>query len=162
MEARPLAPPAGAPGAAGALGEAHLRHPVRGAAAGAGRGRGAGATTGSVVVTAGAASTTVRLGRASLAERTRLGADVKRLAAFLPPVVRALRRSSAASRLDVLAMTARQINVRRICSTALSPCWQTKRTGSRFCRDHKTFELSETLMNQRPSNTTKQAPWLWV
>jgi hypothetical protein len=56
---------------------------------------------------AGGAS--VRVGRASSAVRTRLAPEVKRPAAFLPPVVRALRRSSAASRLDVLAMSARRM-----------------------------------------------------
>jgi hypothetical protein len=58
---------------------------------------------------AGAVAATVRLGRASLAVRTRLGPDVKRLVAFLPPLVSALRRSSAASRLEVLAMSARRM-----------------------------------------------------
>jgi hypothetical protein len=58
---------------------------------------------------AGAVAATVRLGRASLAVRTRLDPDVKRLVAFLPPLVSALRRSSAASRLEVLAMSARRM-----------------------------------------------------
>jgi hypothetical protein len=52
----------------------------------------------------------VRLGRASLAVRTRPDPDVKRLAAFLPALVSARRRSSAASRLEVLAMSARRMN----------------------------------------------------
>jgi hypothetical protein len=34
---------------------------------------------------------------------------VKRLAAFLPPLVSALRRSKAASRLELLAMSARRL-----------------------------------------------------
>jgi len=51
----------------------------------------------------------VRAGRASAAERTLIGAELKRPSAFFPPLVRALRRSSAASRLDVLAITTREI-----------------------------------------------------
>lgn len=48
----------------------------------------------------------VRVARASAALRTRTGVDMYRLSAFLPALVRALRRSRAASRLDVLAMSA--------------------------------------------------------
>jgi len=51
----------------------------------------------------------VREGRASLAERTLMGAELNRPSAFLPPLVRALRRSSAASRLDALAITTREV-----------------------------------------------------
>jgi len=58
-------------------------------------------------VGAGAAAVLVRVGRASDAERTLLGPVLYRPATFLPPVVRALRRSRAASRLDVLAISAR-------------------------------------------------------
>lgn len=53
----------------------------------------------------------VRLGRESDAVRTRPGDELKRPAAFLPPLVRALRRSRAASRLDVLAISARDKDV---------------------------------------------------
>jgi hypothetical protein len=69
--------------------------------------RAAGAGSGAEAVAAGVAL--VRVGRASLALRVRLGPEVNRPAAFLPPSVRARRRSSAASRLDVLAMTARRM-----------------------------------------------------
>jgi hypothetical protein len=54
-------------------------------------------------------ATSVRAGRASATERTLMGAELKRPSAFLPPLVRALRRSSAASRLDVLAITTREV-----------------------------------------------------
>ena len=57
----------------------------------------------------------VRVGRASSTERTRLGPEVNRLAAFLPPLVRALRRSRAASRLDELAMSARRMEYLKRC-----------------------------------------------
>ena len=59
---------------------------------------------------AAAGAEVVRVGRASEAVRTRLEPDVKRLAAFLPPLVSARRRSSAASRLEVLAMSARRMD----------------------------------------------------
>ncbi|MFO0004572.1 MAG: hypothetical protein ACK559_25935, partial [bacterium] len=71
-----------------------------GAEAGAGVGTGADAD---------AMAPSVRAGRASAAERTRMGAELKRPSAFFPPLVRALRRSSAASRLDVLAITTREV-----------------------------------------------------
>jgi hypothetical protein len=82
------------------------------------RGLTAAAATGLAVATTdtedcGAAA--VRVGRASSTERTRLGPDVNRLAAFLPPLVRALRRSKAASRLDVLAMSARRMEYLKWC-----------------------------------------------
>jgi hypothetical protein len=56
-----------------------------------------------------AAAAAVRVGRASSIERTRIVPELNRLAAFLPPLVRALRRSRAAARLDVLAMSARRM-----------------------------------------------------
>jgi hypothetical protein len=68
---------------------------------------------GAEVVAAGAsgegaaAGGSVRVALASAALRTRTGVDMYRLSAFFPAVVRALRRSRAASRLDVLAMSAR-------------------------------------------------------
>ena len=49
----------------------------------------------------------LRLRRASACVRVRLGVERKRPSAFLPPLVSALRRSRAASRLDVLAITTR-------------------------------------------------------
>ena len=64
------------------------------------------AATGTVTAGSFTAVTSVRVGRASVAVRTRLlppaAAD-----AFLPEVVSALRRSSASSRLESLAMSAR-------------------------------------------------------
>ena len=73
-----------------------------------GRGVGAGGAWGGATVAAGAGATSVREGRASAAVRTRMGAERKRPSAFLPPLVSALRRSRAASRLDVLAITTRE------------------------------------------------------
>jgi len=58
---------------------------------------------------AAAATGSVRVARASAAVRTRTGAELKRPSAFLPPLVSALRRSRAASRLVVLAMSARKM-----------------------------------------------------
>jgi len=43
-----------------------------------------------------------------LESRTRMGAELNRPSAFLPPLVSALRRSRAASRLDVWAITTRE------------------------------------------------------
>ena len=53
----------------------------------------------------------VRVGRASAAPRTRVGPEEYRPADFLPPLVRALRRSRAASRLDGLAISVRKVIV---------------------------------------------------
>ena len=89
-------------------GAARLRLGVAGAAARAGAGLGA-------VGADSTAAAAVRVGRASSNERTRLGPEVNRLAAFLPPLVRALRRSRAASRLDVLAMSARRMEFLKRC-----------------------------------------------
>ena len=60
-------------------------------------------------VAGAAGSGSVRVARASAAVRTRTGAELKRPSAFLPPLVSALRRSRAASRLVVLAMSARKM-----------------------------------------------------
>ena len=94
-----------------------------------------------------AAAAEVRVGRASSSERTRLLPEVNRLAAFLPPLVRALRRSRAASRLDVLAMSARRMDDQKL-----------KGGGGR----HGADTPPQAAKNQRPSKTTKQAPWHWV
>ena len=53
-------------------------------------------------------SALVRVLRASPADRTRFAPADTATDAFLPAVVRALRRSSASSRLESLAMSARE------------------------------------------------------
>jgi hypothetical protein len=58
------------------------------------------AAAGRGLLVAAAAGSWVREGRASATVRTRPGAELWRLRAFLPALVRALRRSRAASRLD--------------------------------------------------------------
>jgi len=77
-----------------------------------------------------AAAAEVRVGRASSSERTRLLPEVNRLAAFLPPLVRALRRSRAASRLDVLAMSARRMDDQKLKGGG-GPAWSRYPPSSR-------------------------------
>ena len=65
------------------------------------------AAAGATATGAAASAALVRVGRASEAVRTRLALPPAAADAFLPAVVSALRRSSASSRLESLAMSAR-------------------------------------------------------
>ena len=130
-----------------AIGRAGLRRADGDGTARLRLGVGAGAVAAATEAAGLAAAAEVRVGRASSSERTRLLPEVNRLAAFLPPLVRALRRSRAASRLDVLAMSARRMDDQKL-----------KGGGGR----HGADTPPRAAKNQRPSKTTKQAPWLWV
>ena len=77
----------------------------------AGRREGSLAAGALACITSEGAGVVVRLGRESEAVRTRPGDELNRPAAFLPPLVRALRRSRAASRLELLAISARDKDV---------------------------------------------------